>query len=111
MNRKLTYNKWVKYIHNYQLNKNKQMKVKIQQRSVYHKFTEIEIEVPTLIDQETEVQEWLMENEDLWSAEMDDAVYKSEYVFGTGLGDYGGMDQDGDSEWRYQCPDGYGGHL
>jgi len=83
------------------------MKVKIQQRSVYHKFTEIEIEVP----KDVQVDDWILDNEDLWIEEISNKVAKSEYLFGSGLGDYEGMDNKGDSEWRYQCPDGYGGHL
>lgn len=81
------------------------MKVKIQQRSTYHKFTEIEIEVPKGV----QVDDWILENEDLWSEEMDNAVSKTEYEFG--VGSYEGMDSEDESEWRYECPDGYGGHL
>jgi hypothetical protein len=84
------------------------MIVKIQQRSVYHKFTEIEIEVP----KDVQVDDWILNNEDLWSAKMDEKHSTSKYVFGTGLYDIEGMDDaESDSEWRYQCPDGYGGHL
>ena len=83
------------------------MKVKIQQRSTYHKFTEIEIEVPNL--ECNDVHDWILENEDLWSANMDNAVSKTEYEFG--VGSYEGMDSEDESEWRYECPEGYGGHL
>jgi len=88
------------------------MKVKIQQRSVYHKFTEIEIEVPNLIDYESEIHDYLTNNEDLWSDEMDAKFEESEYEFGSGVHDYEGMNEsNSDSEWRFQCPNGYGGHL
>ena len=40
------------------------MKVKIMQRSVYHKYAEVEIEVPNLIDEESEVHQYLIDNED-----------------------------------------------
>ena len=33
MHRDLTYNEWIKYIHDYQLNKNKQMKTKTLQQA------------------------------------------------------------------------------
>ena len=88
------------------------MKVKIQQRSVYHKFTEIEIEVPNL--ECNDVHDWILENEDLWSEEMEVTHARGKYVFGNGLGDYDGMDEKGDSEWRFEVVDGkenYGGHL
>jgi len=112
MNRELTYNKWIKYIHDYQLNKNKKMKVKIMQRSVYHKYAEIEIEVPNLIDYESEIHDYLTNNEDLWADQMDAKFEESEYEFGSGVHDYEGMNEsNSDSEWRFQCPNGYGGHL
>ena len=83
------------------------MKVKIQQRSVYHKFTEIEIEVPKDVD----VQEWLMENEDLWSQEMDETHAEGKYGFGMGMETGEWNERKSESEWRFECPDGYGGHL
>ena len=93
------------------------MKVKIMQRSVYHKYTEIEIEVPNLIDYESEIYDYLTNNEDLWVDQMDAKFEESEYEFGSGVDDYKGMNEsNSDSEWRFQCPvdkDGYsyGGHL
>jgi len=88
------------------------MKVKIQQRSVYHKYTEIEIEVPNLIDYESEIYDYLTNNEDLWADQMDAKFEESEYEFGSGVHDYEGMNEsNSDSEWRFQCPNGYGGHL
>ncbi len=88
------------------------MKVKIMQRSVYHKYTEIEIEVPNLLDYESEIHDYLMNNEDLWADQMDAKFEESEYEFGSGVHDYEGMNEsNSDSEWRFQCPNGYGGHL
>jgi hypothetical protein len=89
------------------------MKVKIQQRSVYHKFTEIEIEVPNLIDYESEIHDYLTNNEDLWSDEMDAKFEESEYEFGSGVHDYEGMNEsNSDSEWRFEIVGKqYGGHL
>lgn len=84
-------------------------KVKVIQRAVYHKYAEIEVEVPTNVDDH---QEWLMENEDLWSEEMDKAIDDSEVLDGNGVDDYDGMNEPESScEWRFQTPCGNGGHL
>ena len=99
------------------------MKVKIQNRSVYHKFTEVEIEIDKKDYQEYvkfntskgnfwyDIQDYLSENENLWKDKIDKAISKAEYEFGLGLGD--GMDEeDQDSEWRYECKElKTGGHL
>ena len=87
------------------------MKVKIMQRSVYHKYAEIEIEVPELIDEETEIQEWLINNEDKWNAEMDKEFSKAPFDFGNGMDTYDWTDKDADSEWMYMGENGIGGHL
>ena len=88
------------------------MKVKIQNRSVYHKFAEVEIEIPDLIDGTTEVHEWLMENEHTYIYEMDEAINEAEYKFGSGEGEYEGMDEKEESEWRFECKEiELGGHL
>jgi hypothetical protein len=89
------------------------MKVKIMQRSVYHKYAEIEIEIPDLIDDETEVQQYLIDNEELFVDKIDEKISKAEYVHGTGLYDFDGMeDAESDSEWRYEIiGQNYGGHL
>ena len=82
------------------------MKVKIIQRSVYHKIEEIEVEIP---DDCEDVQNYLVCNEDLWVDELDKKMDKAEYEWGFGLGD--GMEDDGEeSEMRYEF-DGNGGHL
>ena len=83
------------------------MKVKIMQRSVYHKYAEIEVEVPKDVD----VQEWLMDNEVNWDDIMDNAFSKAKYEFGNGMDTYDWTDDDMESEWMYMCDDGYGGHL
>jgi|TARA_B100001093_G_C26068803_1_gene693586 hypothetical protein len=97
------------------------MKVKIQNRSVYHKFAEVEIEVDkdefehyklehgkytTLLD-------FLQDRCFLYDTKIDEAMSKAEYVHGTGLYDFKGMDEaESDSEWRYDCPQlKTGGHL
>ena len=84
------------------------MKVKIRQRSVYHKIAEVEVEVPKDVD---DVQNWLLCNEDKWNDDMQTALDNAEIEFGNGM-DYGEWtDRNEESEWRYECPDGFGGHL
>jgi hypothetical protein len=92
-------------------------KVKIQQRSVYHKFTEVDITVPNDVH-ESELMDWINDNEQLWSDQMDTKEeHSSKFIGGSGVDDYDGMNEsDADSEWRFQCPDdedgnSYGGHL
>ena len=92
------------------------MKVKIMQRRVYHKYAEIEIEVPNEIEgyimQQEDIRDYLIENEDLWIMDMDKEQGNAEFEFGNGVDNYSGMnEEESESEWRYSCPDGYGGHL
>jgi len=96
------------------------MKVKIQNRSVYHKFAEVEIEIDNddfehwKLDngKYANLQDYLLENEDLYSDKIDEAMSKAEYVHGTGLYDFKGMDDaETESEWRYENERGEGGHL
>tara|TARA_R110000787_G_scaffold282891_1_gene395133 strand:+ start:105 stop:374 length:270 start_codon:yes stop_codon:yes gene_type:complete len=89
------------------------MKVKIMQRSVYHKYAEVEIEIPNLIDEESEVHQYLIENEDLYTDQIDEKISKAEYNFGFGLDNDGGLDEkDNESEWRFDIVGKqYGGHL
>ena len=100
------------------------MKVKIQQRSVYHKFAEVEIEIDKKDYQEYikfntakgkpwhDIQDYLIEHEDLYVDKIDEAIDKAEYIHGSGLYDYRGMDDKSDSEWRFECEElELGGHL
>jgi len=87
------------------------MKVKIMQRSVYHKYAEIEVEVPNEIKEE-DVQEYLIDNEDLYTEKIDEEIDRGEYEFGNGEGEYEGMNEKGESEWRFDIVGKqYGGHL
>jgi len=87
------------------------MKVKIMQRSVYHKYAEIEIEVPNDI-KDDDMQSWLLENEYLYTGKIDDKIHEAEYEFGFGLDNDAGLDEkDNESEWRFEYGDRYGGHL
>ena len=82
------------------------------QRSVYHKYAEIEVEIPNTIKEE-DVQPYLIDNEDLYTDKIDEKLSKAEYVHGTGLYDFDGMeDAESDSEWRFDIVGKqYGGHL
>lgn len=94
------------------------MKVKIQQRSVYHKFAEIEIEIDKkdyedyIKKEHLDLQGYLLENGQLYDDKIDKAISEADYTFGSGANDYDGMDDNSDSEWRYDCEDlKIGGHL
>ena len=89
------------------------MKVKIQQRSVYHKFAEVEIEIDKKDYKEYhDLHDYLLENEQLYNDKIDKAISEADYEFGSGANDYDGMDDNSDSEWRYDCEDlKIGGHL
>ena len=87
------------------------MKVKIINRSVYHKYAEIEIEVPNNI-KEDDIMDWINDSDTWCEDDMDIAMSQAEYQFGSGVDDYDGMNEtEMSSEWRFQCPNGYGGHL
>tara|TARA_Y100000004_G_scaffold144632_1_gene164791 strand:+ start:189 stop:449 length:261 start_codon:yes stop_codon:yes gene_type:complete len=86
------------------------MKVKIQQRSVYHKFAEVEIEIPNNIKTE-DVDTYLWDNEHLYVDKIQTQLDNAELEFGFGLRD-GMEDRSEESEWRYEIVDkNYGGHL
>jgi hypothetical protein len=86
------------------------MKVKVQNRSVYHKFAEVEIEIPNDVK---DIQEWLIKNEHTYIYEMDASINETKYEFGSGVDDYDGMNEPlSESEWRYDCNQlNIGGHL
>jgi|TARA_B110000208_G_scaffold183389_1_gene236055 hypothetical protein len=85
------------------------MKVKIQQRSVYHKFAEIEIEVPDTITEDN-LQDYLEDREDV-DEQIDEAISKAEYEYGFGC-DSSMHKILEESEHRYQCDKlNTGGHL
>ena len=77
------------------------------QRSVYHKYAKIEVDVPDNVD----ARDWLMDNEEKWVNVMDDKISKAKYEFGNGMDTYDWTDKDEDSEWMYMGEDGFGGHL
>jgi len=95
------------------------MKVKIQQRSVYHKLAEVEIEIPDNWNSKDgnenyygdHINDYLFDNEHLYIDKIDEAM--SQTSFGIGHGMIDGMeDWKEESEWRYEIEDGRdGGHL
>ena len=87
------------------------MKIKIGNLSVYHKFTEIEIEIPEM--DKDKVSTYLFDNEDKWVDTLDSEVYKSNFLkFTSGQGEYDGYDDGSESETRYEIVGkSYGGHL
>jgi len=88
------------------------MKVKIQHRSVYHKFAEVEIDIPKDIREE-DVQEYLIDNEHLYVDKIDKAMDETSINYGTGCDEYRGMTEPkATSEWRFDIEEtNYGGHL
>jgi hypothetical protein len=97
------------------------MKVKIQARRVYHKFAEVEIEVceDDFDDYRFEngkwvtLQDYLIDKEEMYYEEVEEALAKSEYEGGNGVEDYDGMNEpESQSEWRYDCKEIHdAGHL
>jgi len=105
------------------------MKVIISQRVVYHRYSEVEIEIDEDDLEDFELQnsftngldDYLMENAHLYDEQLNEAHDKAEYKTGTGLYDGSyfmndiqeGMD-DAESDWeiRYDCGElKTGGHL
>lgn len=84
--------------------------VKISSRTIYHKYCEIEIEIPEDLPQH-KVSDWLFENENKWTDDLEQANSEAPLEFGFGLGD--GMDEkEEEHEMRYDIiNEMYGGHL
>ncbi len=86
------------------------MKVKIETRQVYHKYAQVEIEIPNdwKDSDGLELQEYLIARDDLYTDKIDQAISQAKYESGSGLYDYDGVG----SEWRYDCDElNEGGHL
>ena len=78
------------------------MKVKISQRSIYHKIAEIEIDVPNEVSFPN-IREWIVDNEDTWVDKIDHKISETEFESGNGMDDGAWTDQDSESEWRYDA--------
>tara|TARA_R100000935_G_scaffold8484_3_gene17808 strand:+ start:112 stop:402 length:291 start_codon:yes stop_codon:yes gene_type:complete len=96
------------------------MKVTIQQRSVYHKYAEVEINIDEddyedyqINNKDAHLQDYLEENAHLYGEEIDKKIHEANYEFGFGVDEHNGMDmKDSESEWRYDCEElKTGGHL
>ena len=86
------------------------MKVKIMQRSVYHKYAEVEIDIPDM--ECNDIHEYILENENLYIDKIDKAISEANFEYGSGVNDYTGMDEPlAESEWRFEYGNKYGGHL
>jgi len=77
------------------------------QRSVYHKYAEIEVEVPKDVD----VQDWLIDNEGEWIDKMEEQLVNADVHSGMGMNTYDWTDNEESYECMYLCPDGFGGHV
>ena len=89
------------------------------QRSVYHKYAEVEIDIDK-DDYENYISEfsdgingYLNYNEDLFIDKIDEAISEANFEYGNGVDDYNGMNEpQSESEWRYECNElKIGGHL
>ena len=84
------------------------------QRSVYHKYAEVGVEVPNGMEC-NDIHEWLTNNENLYIDKIDEAISEANFEYGSGVNDYTGMtDTNAESEWRFEYGDKtnrYGGHL
>ena len=85
------------------------MKAIILQRSVYYKTAKVEIEIPNIV-RDCDIQEYLMENEHLWSDKIDEEMEGAEFEFGFGMDEGKWTEKQSPSEWRYEV-NGFGGHL
>ena len=88
------------------------MKVKIINRSVYHKIAEVEVEVPDGMEC-NDIHEYILDNPGIYENEIDEAMNEAKYEFGFGLKNDAGLDEkDSESEWRFEYGDDRcGGHL
>ena len=99
----------------------KNIKIKIQQRSVYHKITEVEIEVDADVYEHyrldngkwADMGDYLIENEHLWSSELEDSICVEDYVLGNGSdsnNDFTDTNAETETRWVWE-EEQAGGHL
>ena len=88
------------------------------QRSVYHKYAEVEIEVDEkklkeYTDVGASITDYLFDNENLFSEKIDEKISKAKYGFGMGMHTSDGWtNAEEESEWRYEVVGKkLGGHL
>ena len=85
------------------------MKAIILQRSVYYKTAKVEIEIPDTLNQ-SDIQEYILEHEHLWTYKIDEKMSEAEFEFGFGMDEGKWTEKQSPSEWRYEV-NGLGGHL
>tara|TARA_Y100001937_G_C7067024_1_gene306516 strand:+ start:616 stop:858 length:243 start_codon:yes stop_codon:yes gene_type:complete len=80
------------------------MKVRISTKAVYHKVAEVEINIPDMENEK--VLDYLLENENLYTDEIDEKLSEKEYDYGSGY-------EGGPHMVRKVYLDGkkFGGHL
>jgi len=97
------------------------IKIKIQQRSVYHKIAEVEIEVDADVYEHyrldngkyTSMDDYLIDNEHLWCDKIDEKISKEHYVFGNGIdndNDFTDTNSESETRWIWE-EEKLGGHL
>ena len=88
------------------------MKVTIEQKTIYHKCAEIEVEIPDDITSD-DILDYLLEDEEwekLMSKKIREAKYKMGYYDGYFIADC--EHSDAQIDFRYYCPElKMGGHL
>lgn len=84
------------------------MKVKIQKRKIYHKFVEVEVEIPNM--KKEHIAEYLDLDEDVYMDKIDKAMYEAPFEEGFGDLTKGMEEKESEIEWRFEVP-GFGGHL
>ena len=97
------------------------MKVKIQTRQVYHKYAQVEIEIPSdwKDSDGLELQDYLIARDDLYTDKIDKARSEAKYEYGFGTDSDANShynsamnEPESESEWRYECDElNDGGHL
>ena len=97
------------------------MKVKIQTRQVYHKYAQVEIEIPSdwKDSDGLELQDYLIARDDLYTDKIDKARSEAKYEYGLGTDSDANShynsamnEPESESEWRYECDElNDGGHL
>ena len=48
----------------------------VSNRSVYHKYTQIKVKVPTHV-KDADIDDWLIDNEDKWKDDMDKKISRN----------------------------------
>ena len=91
-------------------------KVVISNRSVYHKYAEVTIEIPNDV-KDDDIPQWLYDNESEYTDTLDKSLSEAKYEFGFGIG-YGMDEVESESESRYDVVDPevkgrftFGGHF